>query len=266
MDLFFASAGGVWNSSYAAQHCGILDLWEGTQESVSLWGKNILADTFEGCSSDMNILVLTDDSNGDALFVDDIYTALPGTVTEQQSRIARINEIRAGAGDDIVDMTSQRFAYAGDGVKIYGGSGDDIIWANNGENKLFGDAGNDRLVGGTDNDVMMGGNGNDSMHGGGGEDLFCFGAGWGADRVEQLSGGSVTLWFAEGEEAQWDGATLTYTDGSNSVTVSGISADAVTLKFGDDDSLLYDELVSAGCFGESVSAKIFEDKNTGMLA
>ena len=54
-----------------------------------------------------------------------------------------------------------------------------------------------------------------------------------------------------------DRATLTYADGSNSVTISGIPADAVTLKFGDDDSLLYDELVSAGCFGERVSAQRF---------
>ena len=63
---------------------------------------------------------MTDDANGDALFVDDIYSVLPGTLEEQQARIAQIDEIRAGAGDDIVDMTSQRFAYVGDGVKIYG--------------------------------------------------------------------------------------------------------------------------------------------------
>ena len=87
---------------------------------------------------------MTDDANGDALFVDDIYTALPGTVAEQQARIAQIDEIRAGAGDDVVDMTSQRFACVGDGVKIYGGLGNDTIWANNGNNILYGDAGNDR--------------------------------------------------------------------------------------------------------------------------
>ena len=97
--------------------------------------------------------------------------ALPGTVDEQQARIAQIDEIRAGLGDDIVDMTSQRFAYVGDGVKVYGGLGNDTIWANNGNNSLFGDAGNDRLVGGSDDDIIIGGAGNDSMHGGGGEDI-----------------------------------------------------------------------------------------------
>ncbi|MBO7089486.1 MAG: hypothetical protein J6W70_06245, partial [Lentisphaeria bacterium] len=105
-----------------------------------------LADIIEG-STDANILLMTDDEHGDALFVDDSNTALPGSVSEQQSRIAQIDEIRAGAGADIVDMTSQRFEYIGDGLTIRGGEGNDTIWANKGDNWLFGDAGNDRLVG-----------------------------------------------------------------------------------------------------------------------
>ncbi|MBO7329899.1 MAG: hypothetical protein J6W00_14145 [Lentisphaeria bacterium] len=230
--------------------------WGGTSEMINLADKNNLADIFEG-SADANILLMTDDTNGDALFVDDIYTALPGTVTEQQARITQIDEIRAGAGDDIVDMTSQRFEYVGDGVKIYGGLGDDTIWANNGNNTLFGDAGDDRLVGGSDADVLVGGSGNDSMHGGGGDDIFCFGGDWGVDAVEQLDGGSVTLWFEEGSESNWDASTLTYTDGANSVTVSGVTE--VTLKFGG-------EPLVAGAFSDAASEKIFEDKNKGMLA
>ena len=115
-----------WSVGYAAQHTGILNGWGGTHEKVALFGKNKLADIFEG-SANSNILVMTDDSNGYALFVDDIYTTLPGTVAKQQARIAQINEIRAGAGDDIVDMTSRKFEYVGDGVKIYGGLGNDTI-------------------------------------------------------------------------------------------------------------------------------------------
>ena len=57
-----------------------------------------------------------------------------------------------------------------------------------------------------------------------------------------------------------------YTDGTNSVKVSGINADKITLKFGDDASELYNELVSGGAFEDAVSEKIFEDKNKGMLA
>ena len=257
MDVFFAENKGTWSSNYSAQHQGIKDGWKGSGEQVKLAGKNIIADVFVG-SSDANVLVLTDSANGDALFVDDIYTALPGTVAEQQARIAQIDEIRAGAGDDIVDMTSQRFIYIGDGVKIYGGDDNDTLWANNGSNTLFGDAGNDRIVGGANNDVIVGGIGNDSMHGGGGSDIFCFGGDWGTDTVEQLANGSVTLWFEEGSESNWDADTLTYTDGANSVTVSGVTN--ITLRFGADSSL------PAGCFDDAVSEKIFEDKTKGLLA
>ena len=264
-DLFFANACGRWHNSYWAEHAGILNSWEGTEERVALTGKNKLADIFEG-STDANILLLTDDANGDGLFVDDIYTALPGSVAEQQARIAQINEIRAGAGDDVVDMTSQRFEYTGGGVKIYGGSGNDTIWANNGENTLYGDAGNDRLVGGSGNDVLIGGSGNDSMHGGGGSDIFCFGKNWGEDTVEQLAGSEITLWFESGSESNWDADTFTYTDGANSIKVIGVDADSIRLIFGDDGSTLYNELTGSGCFDDAASEKIFEDKDKGLLA
>ena len=261
LDLFFADADGVWGKGYAAKHQGSLNGWKGTGEQVELSGKNRIADVFAG-SNDANVLVLSDDANGDALFVDDIYT----TFGKDAARLAQIDEIRAGAGDDIVDMTSQQFAYIGDGVKIYGGLGNDTIWANNGNNALFGDAGNDRLVGGSDDDVIIGGIGNDRMHGGGGEDIFCFGENWGKDTVEQLAGGEITLWFEEGSTSNWNASTLTYTDGTNSVKVSGVSNDNITLIFGDDGSLRYDELVNSGCFEDAASEKIFEDKNKGMLA
>ena len=250
-DLFFAAADGTWNAQYGAQHLGT-EFWNGTGEKVLLQGKNKIADIFEG-SRDANILVLTDDANGDALFVDDVYTALG-----DQARLAQIDEIRAGAGDDIVDMTSQRYAYAGDGVKVYGGLGNDTIWANKGSNTLFGDAGNDRLVGASGNDILAGGSGNDSMHGGGGSDIFTFGGAWGNDTIEQLADGSVTLWFADGSEANWNAESLTYSDGVNSVSVSGCVN--VTLRFGSDASL------PAGAFADAASKKIFEDKENGMLA
>ncbi len=235
MDVFFGNADKKWEIGYAAEHQGILNGWNGSEEQVKLTGKNKIADVFSG-STDANVLILTDDANGDALFLDDIFTAFG----KDTARIAQINEIRTGFGDDIVDMTSQRFAYVGDGVKVYGGLGNDTIWANNGNNTLFGDAGNDRIVGGANNDVIAGGIGNDRMHGGGGSDIFCFGDNWGRDSVEQLAGGSVTLWFEDGSASNWNATTLTYTDGENSVTVSGVSS--VTLKFGADVSL------PDGCF------------------
>jgi len=257
-DLFFANACGVWETGYLAQHGGSIGDWDGTLEYAAVFGKNKLADIFEG-SDDANILLLTDDSNGDGLFVDDIYTELPGTLEEQQARIARIDEIRAGAGDDIIDMTSQRFEYIGDGILLRGGDGNDVLWANKGDNTLFGDAGNDRIVGASGDDLIAGGIGDDRMHGGGGDDIFAFCENWGADTVEQLATGSVTLWFASGELANWDADSLTYSDGGNSVTVKGVTAEQVTLKFGDDGSAQFTSLSDMGAFDAFTSRKIFEE-------
>ncbi len=264
-DVFFANVVETWEAGYVAQHVGSINDWTGTNEYATVFGKNKLADIIEG-STDANILLLTDEDNGDTLFVDDIYTDLPGSVAEQQSRIAQIDEIRAGAGDDIVDMTSQRFEYIGDGLTIRGGEGNDTIWANKGDNFLFGDAGNDRIVGASGNDVIAGGIGNDRMHGGGGDDVFTFCDNWGADNVEQLAGGSVTLWFASGSEANWNASTLTYTDGNNTVKVFGVTLENITLKFGDNKSDQFAALTSADAFAEFTSQKIFEESGKGILA
>ena len=267
-DVFFANPIGTWESGYVAQHVGSINDWCGTNEYATLYVKNKLADIIEG-STDANILLMTDDANGDALFVDDIYTASPGNIAEKQSRIAQIDEIRAGAGNDIVDMTSQRFEYNADGLTIRGGDGDDVIWANKGDNLLFGDAGNDRIVGASGNDVIVGGIGDDSMHGGGGDDVFTFCDNWGADTVEQLEDGLVTLWFASGSEENWNAGTLTYTDGANSVTVSGVSAEQITLKFGagnEEDAERFAMLSGAGAFDAFTSQRVFEESYSGLIA
>ena len=269
-DVFFANTVGTWKYGYVAQHVSSIDdTWSGTKETIKLSGKNRLADIFEG-SSDANILLMTDDANGDALFVDDIFSDSPDKLGLSQSRIARIDEIRAGAGNDIVDMTSRRFKYTGEGLTIRGGDGNDIIWANKGDNKLFGDAGNDRIVGASGNDVIAGGIGSDSMHGGGGDDVFTFCDNWGIDTAEQLATGTVTLWFASGDESKWDAGSLTYTDGKNSVTVSGVTAGKVELKFGSgntpEDAARFAALSDMGAFDAFTSQKIFEESGKGILA
>ena len=263
MDVFFTRSVGTWGSTYYAQHQGTEGGWEGTGETVSLGGKNRIEDVFTG-STDANVLVMSDAANGDALFLDDTFSVFPEI---QQGRLEQIDEIRAGAGDDVVDMTSQLFGYVGDGLTIRGGLGDDAIWANSGDNVLFGDAGNDRLIGAAGDDILVGGVGCDSMHGGGGNDIFTFCDDWGIDTVEQLEGGSVTLWFASGDVSNWDEVNLAYDDGcGNFVQVSGVSSAQITLKFGDDGSALFDDLTALGAFAECTSEKIFEDESKGMLA
>lgn len=255
-ELFFAHADGTWSRLFEARHVGFMDGWDGTGEQVGLVGRNRIVDVFGG-SDDQSILVLTDDANGDALFVDDEFSELPDCMA-QGSRIARIGEIRAGGGDDLVDLTSARHEYIGaeNGIVIRGGDGDDTLWANAQSAMLFGDDGNDRLVGGSANDIIVGGAGNDSMHGGGGDDVFCFCAGWGRDTVEQLPTGGVTLWFAE-DGGSWNPDTMTYTQGDDSVRLLGVSPNQVTLKCGDDGSDKYASLLRSGAFSPSTSTTIF---------
>ena len=258
-DIFFVrKPEQVWSASYSAQHLGCKDGWSGTSEKVNLLGMNKIEDIFNGAETDAAILYLTDTANGDALFVDDIYGGSFQDLAQENSRLANLNEIRAGEGDDLVDLTSQRFEYIGDSLTVRGGNGNDTIWANHGENHLFGDGGNDRIIGAAGNDWIAGGSGDDSLHGGGGDDLFLFCENWGTDIVEQLSGGNVTLWFKNGSAENWDEVNMLYSDGGNTVKVSGVSQ--VNLKFGNDGSTEFAALDQCGAFLEESSQKIFEEK------
>ena len=51
------------------------------------------------------------------------------------------------------------------------------------------------------------------------------------------------------------------------LSVSGVTAENISLKFGDDGSQQYSKLLSDGAFDDYSSERIFENKNTrGMLA
>lgn len=255
-NVFFAMSTGRWSGSYSAQHLGD-GVWSGTGELVSLSGKNRFSTVFTG-GADATILLLTDDAKGDAFFLDDVYTA-----NGSDARISKMTEILAGNGNDIVDLTSTRFAYeahASQQLIVRGGDGNDIIWGNACTNILFGDAGNDKVYGGSGNDILIGGSGNDTMHGGGGDDVFCYGSSydWGKDTITQLSGGSVTLYLdgVDRNDCKISGSKLTWSDGihSGTLTLKGVSWDSV--KFfcaanGDGDLSQianYEDLTKKGAF------------------
>ena len=258
-DIFFATVDevDVWSALYQAKNTVTGDIAE-------IAGKNRIRDTFTGSDSDANILYLSDTANGDALFMDDIYSEFGDA-----ARLSLIREVRAGAGDDVVDMTSERYTAELAGMTVRGGAGDDVLWGAAGGNSLFGDAGNDRIVGNTGDDLIAGGADDDKLAGGGGDDTFAFGGNWGDDVVSQAADGTVTLWFESGSFANWNASTRTYTDGENSVVVSGVALDKITLKFGDDSSAQFDELVAAGAFLESTAEAVFETeemRTQGVLA
>ena len=281
-DVFFVKAIGSWDSTYRARHMGVNGVWEGTGEKVVFGGENRFGDIFQG-ARDENVLLLTDDANGDALFVYDTFTESKDGMAKSQSRLSNIKEICAGAGNDIVDLTSDKFDYTGGGLSIHGGLGDDTIWANAGNNTLFGDAGNDRLVGANGNDVIVGGLGNDSMHGGGGNDVFAYGDyAWGQDTIEQLPGGDLLLWFEDGMKlggAEGDIQLTSDADGnavlkrvgtSDKVTVKGYTqaevVDRLVFGSGTYNGQNYGELSAMGVFSPATTERVFEERTRGQLA
>ena len=172
-------------------------------------------------------------------------------VSEAESDTPRVVQSNEDGNDDLFFASTN-------------GTWESIYYAQH--NRLFGDAGNDRIVGASGSDVIVGGAGNDSLHDGGGDDVFAFCDNWGVDTVEQLADGEITLWFASGDESNWNAETLTYTDGTNNVTVSGIPDEQITLKSGSDGSEQFAALSLAGAFDDFTSQRIFEESNSGILA
>jgi Ca2+-binding RTX toxin-like protein len=107
-------------------------------------------------------------------------------------RLINVKQINAGAGNDLVDLTSLRFTYGA--VAINGGPGNDWLLGNSSGDRLFGTSGNDRLKGYGGNDYLSGGNNNDHLYGGRGNDKLFGGSGHDYLRGEfgkdTLTGGS----------------------------------------------------------------------------
>ncbi len=162
--IFFAATDFRWSGCYRARYAGSPDHPE-EGETVSLGGLNRSYDRFDG-GTGYDVLELT--GEGDALLLDNRYLPAPGTAGTP--RLANIEEIRAGGGDDVVDLSSSTLAY-GD-VVIRGGDGDDVLWSGGGNDLLFGDAGADVILGGDGNDFLNGGSGADRLAGGRGDDLY----------------------------------------------------------------------------------------------
>ena len=73
--------------------------------------------------------------------------------------------------------------------------------------------------------------------------------------------GSVTYQFPASKCGE-----LTYTDGTNSVTVKGVTADRIELKFGDDGTEMFAWLAGLDAFEAYSSRNIFEEPARGVLA
>jgi len=187
-DTLNYSVDGEWNNQYAAQDA----------ETVSLNDMNLSQDVFDGGEGN-DVLRLTD--GDDAIFLDDRYSVFPDGAGP---RVVGIETIDAGAGDDLVDLTSLDYDY-GD-VTINGGTGNDVIWSSSGndilrgewgDDQVFGGAGNDILWGDDGADVLWGGVGNDDLRANKGEDVLYGGAG---DDILRAGKGDDVLFAGTGDD------------------------------------------------------------------
>lgn len=178
----------------------------GSHAIQSLLGRKMTHDTFNG-GEGRDLLMGT--GTDDVLFLD----ARSGA-----PRIADIEAIDAGAGNDVIDLTSTRFSY-GD-VVLDGGSGNDVLWANAGNDVLFGGDGSDTLDGGAGHDILQGGAGNDTLRDRTGAGLLDGGAGG-----DTLFGGAGNEFFLGGT--------------GNDTILTGAGADVIAFNRGDGRDALY---------------------------
>jgi hypothetical protein len=138
--------------------------------AFALVGRHQSRDLFDGGDG---IDTLLGTAGSDAVILEDLISPPVGVPT--MPRLTSIERIATGAGDDVVDLTSQRFAY-GD-VVVDGGTGNDVLWSSSGNDYLKGGLGNDIADGGWGNDVIDGGAGDDTLIDLAGNNLVLGGAG-----------------------------------------------------------------------------------------
>ena len=157
-DVLKMGGDGTW-SGYAAVNTG-------TGESVSIAGKTKSSDVFQG-GSGTDTLVGT--AGSDAIFLHDNFSAMHAQASGP--RLDSIEVVDLGAGDDILDMTSDVYTYT-TGMTIDGGTGNDVIWAAAGNDTIRGGDGDDRIFGGAGDDTIFTGSGADHVDGGEGSDTI----------------------------------------------------------------------------------------------
>ena len=150
----------------------------------------------------------------DALFLHDEFAgAHPTLAVARVARVASIERIATGGGNDIVDLTSQIFSLAGARVEIDAGSGDDIVWGSDADELIRGGSGSDTLFGGT---------GLDTLEGGGGADVFEFTATSSDCAILDFSPeeGDVLRFYDQGG-LHFEPSSLTLFEGKLSVSFAG---------------------------------------------
>jgi hypothetical protein len=240
-DSIFLKTSGVWSSSYIAKNVDTSNSI-GTAQAISLDGLSRFSDVIDG-GADMDTLNLT--AGNDAFFIDDVYSAHHSSLTlssttqgiDSIARVVNLEVINAGAGNDIVDLTSVNFILT-NAVEINGEAGNDILWGSNG---------NDTVNGGEGDDTIFGGSGNDTLTGNSGSDIFQFTATAANDIITDfsLTDDSIQLYYRA--EDNHTNTNLSFASGvltwdvdsiSNDIVVIDLSVATTSSNFSDIDQLI----------------------------
>ncbi|MBI1362509.1 MAG: hypothetical protein GC134_00815 [Proteobacteria bacterium] len=156
-DTLVYSADALWTSGWSARNTV-------TGQQVDINGYNRSYDAFDGGDGTDQLLM---GSGNDAIFLDDPYSSGPNSTP----RFTSIEIIDAGAGNDVIDLTSDRFTYGS--ITVMGGSGNDVIWTSAGDDYIDGGAGyGDILDGGAGSDTIIDRDGAALVRGGTGNDTI----------------------------------------------------------------------------------------------
>lgn len=209
-DTFSYFADALWSGGVTLNTLGSSIPFAST---VNLDGKNRSFDTFHGDADESlavtaagtDTLLLT--SGADVLVISDTLSPSNNIFTP---RIAYIDIIEAGAGDDVVDFSG----VATVAVTINGGDGHDVLGGSNNADTINGDAGDDRI---------FGAGGNDALAGGTGDDAYYYELGNGSDTITETSGTDSIVFGAgiamDDITLSVNGADLTLTIGAETLTI-----------------------------------------------
>lgn len=128
-DTFQFSEDGTWGAGFVARNEGSPG-YSGSRQTVSLAGKSRSFDVFQG-DADTDRLIGTGES--DVVALDDYYSPF---LAAPNARLMDVEVIDGRDGDDVIDLTSQRYRYGN--TILLGGLGNDVLWANGGDDRLDG--------------------------------------------------------------------------------------------------------------------------------
>ena len=235
-DTIIFDRNGAFGSGLAALNISS-SLQTGTEELINLNGKTRFEDVMNG-GADFDTVELTDAS--DAFFLHDSLSGFHSSLTLSNdyeghagtARIENIENINAGGGDDIVDLTSPDYSLAGQNITVNGGEGHDTLWGSDADEFLNGDDGDD---------ILFGGAGTNTLTGGLGADEFQFTKTSMNDTITDfnITEGDSLAFFNTGG-AEFDKSSGVFENGALTIAFGPNTNDQLTIYLGNDDLMLSD--------------------------